>query len=83
MLEWHAHLAGDPDGRKYLWAWARGTCSSFAELCREMGWKQSVAERGRQRASAALAATLNDVFAAATRIALDSGEARAAAGCPR
>ena len=76
VLEWAALLPDDPDGRKFLWAWARcrGTCSSFADYCRGIGWSQSVAERGRRRAAATLARTLDENFPAAAKNKLDSGK---------
>ena len=60
-LSWACHLDADPDGRKYLWAWARcqATRDSFAALCIGMGWKQPTAERGRRRAANAIAERLS------------------------
>ena len=59
-LGWVALLDADPDGRKYLWAWARCRASdqSFGALCHAMGWSRSSAEAGRRRAAKALARTL-------------------------
>lgn len=78
-LEWASLLDGDPDGRKYLWAWARcqATRDSFGALCRGHGWKRTTVEVGRRRAAAAIAARLS---AAASfprpSSALDTGKER-------
>ena len=61
VLGWAALLADDEPGRIALLSWARcrGTGASFADLCRERGWKQSVIERRRRRAADAIASKLS------------------------
>ncbi len=61
VLEWAALLAGDPDGRTYLRAWARcrATRETFAALVRGRGWAPATAERGRRRAADTIARGLN------------------------
>ena len=60
VLSWAGFLDHDPDGRKYLWAWARckATRTSFGELCRSMGWPRNTAETGRRRGAEIIAARL-------------------------
>ena len=63
VLNWNQLLDRDPNGRKYLWAWARcrATKDSFGALCLAMGWKRSTAEDGRRRGALALAKALQSI----------------------
>ena len=72
VLSWAAFLDRDPDGRKYLWAWARcqATRTSFGELCRYMGWPRNTAETGRRRGAEAIAARLGTIVG----IAIDTAK---------
>ena len=61
VLDWASLLDRDPDGRAYLWAWARcqATRESFSEHCSERGWRRSTAEAGRRRGAEAIARSLS------------------------
>ncbi len=79
-LQWAAFLTDDAGARKFLWTWARckATRTSFAELCRGMGWPRATAEAGRRRAAATIAARLSCAHAGDDR--RDRAHAPALAG---
>lgn len=56
-LNWATMLADDPDGHRYLYAWA--SCKArgdvFADVVRESGWKRRTVDEGRRRAADTIA----------------------------